>query len=190
MILVNGDSFTFGEELDNRSKAWPYLIDADLYNTAGPGYSNDAIVRTTVADVDEWNNYYKFAIIAWTTPHRTEVNGKHLTPTSHKKYGSICDQVFLDWDEEWAINKFYTQVSLLDAYLTSKNIPSVFVKTFDVPDCKVGNWVPGSMVEWMGDCPKGPGGHPLELGHQRIAEHINEHIRNLGWLSRCRRHSN
>ena len=39
------------------------------------------------------------------------------------------------------------------------------------------------MVEWMGDCPKGPGGHPLELGHQRIAKKINEHIRNLGWLS-------
>lgn len=36
---------------------------------------------------------------------------------------------------------------------------------------------------WFADAPKGPGGHPLELGHQRIADKIYEHIRNLGWLS-------
>jgi hypothetical protein len=44
-------------------------------------------------------------------------------------------------------------------------------------------WPQTGMVEWVGDCPKGPNGHPLELGHERIAEKINEHIRNLGWLS-------
>ena len=44
-------------------------------------------------------------------------------------------------------------------------------------------WPNQGLTTWMGDCPKGPGGHPLELGHQRIAEHINEHIRNLGWIS-------
>ena len=102
--------------------------------------------------------------------------------TSHLKYGSICDHEFLDWDEVLAIEKFYAQVALLDGYLKSKNLPSIFIRTFDVPDIDIGNWIPGSMVEWMGDCPKGPGGHPLESGHQRIAEKINEHIRNLGWL--------
>ena len=45
------------------------------------------------------------------------------------------------------------------------------------------DWPNGHMCEWMGNSPKGPGGHPLELGHQRIAERINEHIRNLGWIS-------
>ena len=35
---------------------------------------------------------------------------------------------------------------------------------------------------WFRHCPTGPNGHPLESGHQRIAEKINEHIRNLGWL--------
>jgi lysophospholipase L1-like esterase len=71
---------------------------------------------------------------------------------------------------------------MLDSYLRDKNIPYIFVRTFDVPPSGVGNWVIGSMVEWMGDCPKGPGGHPLELGHQRIAEKINEHIKRLGWI--------
>ena len=182
MIFVNGDSFTFGEELhDSTNTAWPALLGTrEILNVAQPGYSNDAIIRSTAQYV-EWNTF-SYAIIAWTTPHRIEVNGKHLTPTSHLKYGSICDHVFLDWDEEFAVKKFYNQVALLDGYLKSKNLPSIFIRTFDVPDNNIGNWVPGSIVEWMGDCPKGPNGHPLELGHQRIAEHVKKYIRNLGWL--------
>jgi hypothetical protein len=180
-MLVNGDSFTYGEELLHDQKPWPKLLLCPVMNRAQPGYSNDAIIKTTVIAVE--NNKPNYAIIAWTTPNRIEVNGQHLTPSSHRKYGSICDHVFLDWDEEWAITKFLTQVVMLDAYLRDRNIPYVFVRTFDVPNCNVGNWMPGSIVEWMGDCPKGPGGHPLELGHQRIADKINEHIRHLGWLS-------
>jgi lysophospholipase L1-like esterase len=186
MIFVTGDSFTYGEELaDPYNHAWPGLLGTRaIINFSQPGYSNDAIVRSTVETINNFVNpmYLDYAIIAWTTPHRIEVNGKHLTPTSHLKYGSICDHVFLDWNEKWAINKFHTQVSLLDLYFKSKNVPVIHVRTFDVPESRIGNWISGSMVEWMGDCPKGPGGHPLELGHQRIAEHVKEHIRNLGWL--------
>ena len=182
MILINGDSFTYGEELSNRSNAWPFCLGfIDVLNLASPGYSNDAIIRTTVEFLEQTD--ITRAIIAWTTPHRIEVNEQHLTPTSHRKYGSICDQVFLDWREQWAIDKFYTQVALLDGYLKNKGVEYLFVRTFDVPNISIGNWAKGSMVEWMGDCPKGPGGHPLELGHQRIAEKIDDYIRNLGWLS-------
>ena len=182
MILVNGDSFTYGEELGNKTHAWPHcLSNSMVHNIASPGYSNDAIVRTTVDFLEQTG--VTRAIIAWTTPHRIEVNNQHLTPSSHRKYGSICDHVFLDWDEDWAVDKFYTQVALLDGYLRNKGVSYLFVRTFDVPEINIGNWVPGSMVEWMGDCPKGPGGHPLEVGQQRIAERINEHIRNFSWLS-------
>ena len=181
MILVNGDSFTAGEELADVEQSWPSYLRRPFTNWAQPGYSNDAIVKSTVIAVER--KRIDHAIIAWTTPNRIEVNGQHLTPTSHRKYGSICDQVFLDWNVQWAETKFLTQVLLLDSYLRDRNIPYVFVRTFDVPECYAGNWVSGSMVEWMGDCPKGPGGHPLELGHQRIAEKINEHIRHLGWIS-------
>lgn len=182
-ILVTGDSFTFGEELPNNKDSWPMLLGiSDVINRAGPGYSNDAIVKATVIAVE--NRKIDYVIVAWTTPNRIEVNGQHLTPTSHRKYGSICDQVFLDWNEDWANTKFLTQVVLLDSYLRQRNIPYLFVRTFDVPEVDFGAWAKGQIVEWMADCPKGPGGHPLELGHQRIAERINEHIRNLGWVSR------
>ena len=182
MILVNGDSFTSGEESEI---AWPELIPSTV-NIAEPGASNDYILRSTVDYVDTHD--VKFVIVAWTSPNRIELPNKHLTSASYKKYGPVVNSVFADWDTTWAYNKFLVQTKLLDRYL--RHIPHVFISTFDIQtlaagaglDCWLG-WPKEGIVEWMGDCPKGPGGHPLELGHQRIAERINEHIRNLGWIS-------
>ncbi len=183
MILVNGCSFTSGEE---SPVAWPSLID-DTVNIAVPGSSNDRIIRTTVEYVN--NNSVSGVIVAWTSPNRIEISEKQLTPTSGRKYGEVVQQVFQDWNYDWAWSKFITQVNLLDRYLGT--IPHVFVSAFEIQtwatmadriDCYLG-WPNEGLVEWMGKCPKGPGGHPLQLGHERIAKHINEHIRNLGWLS-------
>ena len=40
-----------------------------------------------------------------------------------------------------------------------------------------------SVGEWTYGTPHGPNGHPLEAGHERIADKIYEHIRNFGWIS-------
>lgn len=182
MILVCGDSFTSGEE---STLAWPDLI-AEAVSIALPGASNDYILRSTVEYID--NNKVNYVIVAWTSPNRIELSNKHLTSASYKKYGSIVNSVFSDWDSEWAYKKFIVQTKLLDTYL--QDIPHVFISTFDIQQQAVGSglscwlgWPNEGIVEWMGDCPKGPGGHPMELGHQRIADKINEHIRHLGWIS-------
>lgn len=44
-------------------------------------------------------------------------------------------------------------------------------------------WPLSGSTEWCFKLPHGPGGHPLEQGHQIIANTIYEHIRNLGWVS-------
>ena len=182
MILVNGDSFTAGEESE---VAWPDLI-SNTVNIAVPGASNDYILRSTVDYVD--THSVDYVIVAWTSPNRIELPGKHLTSASYKKYGPLVNSVFADWDTKWAYNKFIVQTKLLDTYL--HDIPHVFVSTFDIQQQATGaglscwlGWPHEGIVEWMRDCPKGPGGHPLELGHQRIAEKINEHIRHLSWVS-------
>jgi hypothetical protein len=181
MILVNGDSFTAGEE---SPIAWPSLI-SGTQNIATSGASNDHIVMTTVQHVE--NYPVDYAIIAWTSPNRINISGKHLTPTSQKKYGSIVDTVFSNWDTTWATTKFMCQVELLHGYLNNKQIPHVFVKSFEIGVVGIRDYWLGhendGMVEWMGNCPKGPGGHPLDLGHRRIADKIYEHIRHLGWVS-------
>jgi hypothetical protein len=113
-----------------------------------------------------------------------------LTPTSNRKYGKIVDEVFKDWDIFWARDRFYTTVKLMHHYLKSKRINHLFVSAFDIQPWAMGKppapwlgWPRSGFVEWMWDCPKGSGGHPLELGHQRIAEKINEHIKTIGWIS-------
>lgn len=185
MILVNGDSFTAGEE---STVAWPSLI-PDTVNIAMSGASNDHIMSGIV--------YYTqavkkpdYVIVAWSSPDRIDIGGKHLTATSQDRYGkTLVDEVFKNWNTDWARIKFLTQLDLLHGFLENKNIPHVFVSTFDIQTWAQGpmeefyyGWPNEGIVEWMGDCPKGPGGHPLELGHQRIAERINEHIRSLGWI--------
>lgn len=194
MILINGDSFTTGEE---SSIAWPSLLPYDVVSLAQPGVSNDYIVRSTVEYLErDIDMTVKQVIIAWTTPNRIEISGQHLTPTSGKKYGAVIDAVFSNWDEDWAYDKFISQVELLNSYLHHCDIPHMFVSTFDIQarantkdlgfftKNKYLGWPHEGIVEWMGDCPKGPGGHPLEIGHQRIAEKINEYIRYSGWFSR------
>ena len=185
-ILVNGDSFTAGEE---SPIAWPQLI-PNTVNIATPGASNDYILHSTVKYIEESLEKPTHAIIAWTTPNRIEISGKHLTPTSNRKYGKIVDEVFKDWDIFWARERFYTTVKLMHSYLEHHNITHLFVSAFEIqpwvmepPPAPWLGWPRSGFVEWMWDCPKGPGGHPLELGHQRIADKINEHIRNLGWFS-------
>ena len=195
MIIVNGDSFTSGEE---SSIAWPSLLPTDVVNLASPGASNDYMVRSTIQYINQLPDLdpdQVQVIIAWTTPNRIEISSKHLTPTSQQRYGKIVDSVFCDWDPVWAYQKFLTQVELLDSLLWHRDIKHAFISTFDIQTmaqaCDLAvfardrylGWATEGIVEWMGDCPKGPNGHPLELGHQRIAEKVNEYIRDLGWLA-------
>ena len=39
-------------------------------------------------------------------------------------------------------------------------------------------WPHQGLSDWPGDAPLGPGGHPLELGHERIANELKKYIRN------------
>lgn len=184
-ILVNGCSFTRGDE---SPVAWPHFI-PNTINIAQSGASNDFIMHSTVRYIES-NPDITHAIIAWTSPNRIEISGKHLTATSGRKYGKIVDEVFKDWDMLWARERFYSTVKLLHYYLQQKNIKHLFVSAFEIQPWVMGpppapwlGWPRSGFVEWMWDCPKGPEGHPLELGHQRIAEKINEHIRTIGWFS-------
>jgi hypothetical protein len=109
-------------------------------------------------------------------------------------------------DRFYSYQKWLRQIVLLQSYLKQRNQKYIFCNTFgiwsDLNEVSYEDFMPKlsdltdqidseyyvewpkwGMLDWMGDCPKGPGGHPLELGHQRIAEKINEHIRHLGWVS-------
>ena len=75
MILTAGDSFTYGDELTNRTEsAWPYLIaqrmGVDCQNVAEPGGSNDTAVRLIVEHTVR--QQFDLVIMGWTLPERFE----------------------------------------------------------------------------------------------------------------------
>ena len=162
MILTIGDSFTYGSELSDPKLAWPYLLGKDVVNLAVPGASNDYIFRNTIGYLHK--NKVDVVIVVWTTPNRIEINGYQHTPNT-------SPGLFKEWDEEWARQKLATQMIALDKFL---DMPHYYCTTWDEPinlDCYIGR-----LVEWCYGSPKGPGGHPLEQGHQRIADEISKYI--------------
>jgi len=167
MLLTIGDSFTYGTELLDISLSWPYQLGARLgmpvVNLAQPGASNDYIVRTTVNAINEYNP--DLVIVGFTTPNRFELNWEHYTPTKTPNY-------FDNWNEEWAENKFHTQVRVLESYIKCKNY---FLGPWDCDISYCSNYI-GTLVEMCEGFDKGSGGHPLLQGHTVIAKKISEII--------------
>jgi hypothetical protein len=168
MLVAVGDSFTYGTELHDVSLAWPYQLGARLnipvVNLAQPGASNDFITRTTVNAIDEYNP--DLVIVGFTTPNRFELHWEHFTPTKTPKE-------FVNWNEDWAENKFHTQVRLLESYIKCENY---FLGPWDMDISYSANYI-GTLVEMCEGYDKGSGGHPLIQGHTAIAKKISEIIR-------------
>ena len=174
MILYTvGDSFTFGDELSNPKKAWPYIVGdklgCEVHNLARNGASNDYIMLTTVNYLE--NNKPEYIIIGWTTENRLDIGGKSAT-INHDP------QVFRNWNDDWASKKLKTQIITMDKYIC-KNYNRYHCSTW-IDSCyfdNMNNYL-GKMVEWCYGEEQGPYGHPLELGHQKIAENIVKQITN------------
>ena len=73
-LLAVGDSFTWGDELEDRSQAWPCLVagllDHEVHNMGLNGASNTSILRITLKELAI--NHYDLVIIGWTNPGRIE----------------------------------------------------------------------------------------------------------------------
>lgn len=209
-LLTIGDSFTYGLELEDPGRhAWPVLLgeklNAELVNISVGGASNNMMFRECVEQLCE--NRFDIVIVSWTDPSRIEIS-RHDRPFSVNYSSRMLDLV--PWIEDYyrynhndelSYRHTLTMMLALQSFLEQRNQRYLFASAFGIQDlnqqfltkykkiCSQINitnylgWPSNGMVEWMGDCPKGPGGHPLELGHQRIAGRINEHIRNLGWIS-------
>lgn len=210
-VVCIGDSFTYGDELEDRSMAWPSLLannlNCNVINLGTPGGSNDKFIRQIF---EEYKNF-DLIILSWTHPCRFEIKVENvfvgMSPgiaevrnnswaiEYYKKYYSNFDAHF-----RWLVN-----VLMLQSFFKQTNQKYIFCSTFgtnrtldkneqqeyipifqkmieDVDRKHYLGWHQYGMLDWVTDCPAAPGGHPLELGHQRIADKINEHIRNLGWL--------
>ena len=115
-----------------------------------------------------------------------------------------CEKMF-PWSEEYFsrhanigynIRRWLVQVIALQSYFDSVNKKFIFLSAFGNTEkiswvrtplsnkLNLSNWVdyPKTIAQWTSKLPRGPKFHPLEQGHQLVAEKIHEHIRNRGWL--------
>lgn len=201
------------ELADPSTTSWPALVsqtqNVKLNNLGIPGRGNTRMIRAVVENI----NYFDAVIIAWshfdrieiadeidvfdTWPGRINVPGKYQYPWR----ANVTDYYSRHHNDDYLYRQYLLNIVLAQSYLKLNNKPylmfDVFgnhqdARRFDVENKDLVDqidtkyfigWPNEAMVDWMGDCPKGPRGHPLELGHQRTAEHINEYIRNISWIS-------
>lgn len=192
MIFTNGDSFTYGDELDKPyNEAWPYIL-AEKLNTKVANFGennsdNQRILQTTVdffgtPDI----SMYKCAIIQWST---------------YIRFDTIPQDIVLNDNantKEYLLDKYFVQVRIMQDFFDLRNIPYLMFNAFDnekviptsiskfkdIIDTKyfIG-WQDESVVNWVYGMPHKPKGHPGEEAHVRIAEIIYENIRHKLRLS-------
>lgn len=202
MILTLGDSFTYGEELTDRQQAWPYLLgqllNEPVKNLGESGTCNDSIVRKLLEQTAK--QQYSLVVIGWTDRSRFEAWSEVINapttimPASDAKLPWTQDYYRYSYNDQYAWRRWIQQVILAQEYLTARNQPYLFISVAGNHDyfeysknitklCQLVRqdrfvgWPNLGMIELAKGCQLGPGGHPLEEGHERIANEIAKYIR-------------
>lgn len=187
-------------------------LNATVINKGQSGGSNDCIVRTCVDyissnDVDlviiGWTSpgRSEFADVHGYYDVWPGYAGKVVVTSDRLWRNDLVKYITKYHRSDAYFEKFLVQVLLLQGYLTSKGIKYVMLNTIQNEHYKKTKplnlaalseqvnkesfieFGKAGMIEWTFGCPKGPGGHFLEEGHQKVADKIYEHIRHLGWVS-------
>lgn len=189
--------------------AYPALLakryNASLNNLSMSGTGNHRIFRKVVNEI--CRQQYDLVICGWTTWERLDLQFENRDLAS--AIGSIPYQEY-PWlrtyykyhsDMSVAAETWLSQMITLQSFFQITNQKYIFLGCqsfqFDRYDplvekyqhlidkidaTKFIGWPKRTMLDIVADSPKGPGGHPLELGHYKIADEIHKQIQNLGWL--------
>lgn len=143
-ILTVGDSFTYGDELQDRNLAWPNVLASMLggtvVNKGQPGGSNDSIVRICIDHVV--HEEVDLVVIGWSSPGRTEFadecgyfdiwpgyNGRAHIHDDASWRRDLLDYINQHNNTEAYQEKFLNQILLMQGFLKSKNIRVLMLNT-------------------------------------------------------------
>ena len=171
----------------------------DLINRGKAGCGNSYIVKTAMKQVPKLKP--DLVLVAWTTCARIEVADEYgvydISPGWNRRFSksyphrnTLMKYITSYHNELHQYRGWLRSVALLQDFFKLRNVNYKFINTFDnhelnkkyseisqeyvdlIDTDQFIGWPNHSMMEWMGDCEKGPKGHPLELGHRRIADAI------------------
>jgi len=133
MLWATGCSHTYGDDLADKTQAWPYLLanmlDLECVNNAVSGGSNERIVYETVKSKPATLKVIAWTYIERTTRHDPENNFEvHFNPQlAHalyknnpvfKKYGKLH---YMHWyNDLYAFKLWLQQIILLQKYLVNQ----------------------------------------------------------------------
>jgi len=204
ILYVNGDSWTYGYELENpETECYPYLLSqrlaCELVNDALPGTSNEIIIDKTLkyfSKVDDVQNH--LVVITWSYPIRRDIiddngqkieiravyalEGKNPSHDFLTKYGYAYDD-YLRYIRNILLLQYFFQSRQISYIMSSVEENSYFDKANIKKDDKnyfglINHW------NWIKDLKSivgenlQPGQHPNEVGHEKIYKKMYEHIEN------------
>jgi hypothetical protein len=120
MLIAGGDSFTWGNELNDCDErrysrlSWSSLLaeqlGVDYICAAKPGSGNHAICRRVIQECDQ-HDQIDMVSVMWTYPVRYEINVK---PDLQREYADLCDKLDMqgDMDEGWMTLSVWRGASL------------------------------------------------------------------------------
>ena len=164
ILYTIGDSFTYGDELENPEiECYPYLLSqklgCELVNEALPAASNDWMFRKTVQWISNQNLDDIFMVIVGrSNPHRREENFDFYwggtvkyfdrwnwwNQGEHKTISKFISKYL--WNSQLSYFKSFTYILTLQEFLKSKNIKYLFYDPF-VNLLQQDNWYYEDMIK-------------------------------------------
>ena len=173
-----------------------------LDNQGQPGRGNSYIVRTAMEQVPQlkpklvivaWTSCGRMEFYSNTDNAEFDIwaGCSRVWPKRYPEREELVKNITVHHsNDQHQYRNWLRSVILLQDFFKLRNINYRFVSAFDnqnlnrlymkknqvyvdlIDTDKFIGWPFDGMSEWQGDCPRGPNGHPLELGHQRIADAI------------------
>lgn len=177
--------------------------DVPVYNFAKPAGSNDRIQRKTFIELPKilQQGLIPLVIITWSHPHRREVfdikentyRTLNIPDVPFNQNDDRFDTLYFknySTDEDDVLRTIIIKLSTQNL-LKSLTIPYIFIEAFDdIPrtpkkylyllDLLDKQYIiPTNLGNIYKGCQLAPGGHPLEQGHQMIADHLLKEINQM-----------
>lgn len=212
-LLTVGDSFTYGEEVNDKNLIWPQLvadnINYELTNLAKPGSGNTRMIRHCIEQV----NNYDMVIIGWSHFARIELADEQsyydcwpgCDGRLHDHYApwrkEVINYITRHHNDDYLYKQYLLNIILLQNFFKANNKRYLMLDSFgnhqanqrtiesnqdllnQIDSTYYIGWPKESMMEWTYGCPQGPWNHFLEQGHSSVADKICEHIKVLGWAN-------
>jgi len=200
-LFFCGCSFTYGEELPkniretvNFAGLLGQKLNLPVYNYAKPAGSNDRIQRKTFVELPKLldQGLTPLIIIPWTQYHRREIFDVKKNIYRNVDFPSLnttideFDALYFtkySTDADDALTTIIMKLSV-QSFLKLLSLPYLFIEAFDEVPATPEKYLhlekmldtryiaPTNLGKIYKGCQMGPNGHPLEQGHQMIADYL------------------